>query len=147
MPMVNNFSFDDLLNRPIAVYARESDEALSTVRSEITRLGLMQGDESLTDAERNQAQADRLELIAVLGRMNDADKAFLARVFMVRRPFPPKDEVIERTVALNRNLALVVAAANHEQAVIRLAAQWADTLRAVVTGQAPTMPPEPDPPT
>ena len=79
-----------------------------------------------------------------MGRMEDADKAFLARV--VVSPFPPKDEVVERTIALNKNLALVVAAANRAQEVIRLAAQWADTLRAVVMGQAPGMPPEPKPP-
>lgn len=139
-----NFSFADLLEHPMAVYARESDEALSKVRGEIARLELVQDDESLMDAERNQAQSDRLELISALGRMDDADKAFLARV--VVGPFPPKDEVVERTVALNKSLALAVAAANHGQAVIRLAAQWADTLRAVVTGQAPTMPPEPTPP-
>ncbi len=136
--MATTFSFDDLLDHPMAVYARESDAAMSTVRDEIARLGLLQEDESLTDGERDQAQADRLELISVLGRMDDADKAFLARV--VVGPFPPKDEVVERTVALNTKLAAAVAATNHAQAVIQLAAQWADTLRAVVTGQAPDMP-------
>ena len=139
-----NFSFADLLDHPMAVYARESDAALSTVRGEISRLKLRQDDENLSDEERNQAQADRLELISVLGRMEDADKAFLARV--VVSPFPPKDEVVERTIALNKNLALVVAAANRAQEVVRLAAQWADTLRAVVMGQAPSMPAEPNPP-
>jgi hypothetical protein len=139
-----NFTIDDLLDHPMAVYARESDGALSRVRNEITRLGLVEDDESATEAERNEAQADKLELISVLGQMEDADKAFLARV--VVGPFPPKDEVVERTIALNRNLAAVVSAANRVQTTIRLAAQWADTLRAVVTGQAPSMPPEPDPP-
>jgi len=139
-----NFSFADLLAHPMAVYARESDAALSTVRMEISRLKLRQDDENLSDEERNQAQADRLELISVFGRMEDADKVFLARV--VVSPFPPKDEVVERTIALNKNLALVVAAANRTQEVVRLAAQWADTLRAVVMGQAPNMPPEPNPP-
>jgi hypothetical protein len=139
-----NFTFEDLLDHPMAVYARESDAALSSVRREISRLKLMEDDENLSEEGRNQAQADRLEFISVLGRMEDADKAFLARV--VVSPFPPKDEVVERTIALNKNLALVVAAANRAQEVIRLAAQWADTLRAVVTGQAPRMPPEPNPP-
>jgi len=139
-----HFTIDDLLDHPMAIYARESDGALSRVRIEISRLELLEDDEGSTDAVRNQAQADRLELIAVLGRMEDADKAFLARV--VVGPFPPKDEVVERTIALNKNLGLVVAATNRVQAIIRLAAQWADTLRAVVTGQAPSMPPEPDPP-
>jgi hypothetical protein len=139
-----HFTIDDLLDHPMAIYARESDGALSRVRIEISRLELLEDDEGSTDAVRNQAQADRLELIAVLGRMEDADKAFLARV--VVGPFPPKDEVVEQTIALNKNLGLVVAATNRVQAIIRLAAQWADTLRAVVTGQAPSMPPEPDPP-
>ena len=139
-----SFTFEDLLGHPMAVYAKESDAALSTVSREIARLKLIGDDEILSDEERNRAQADRLELISVLGRMDDADKAFLARV--VVSPFPPKDEVVERTIALNKNLALVVAAANRAQEVIRLAAQWADTLRAVVTGQARRMPPEPNPP-
>lgn len=136
--MPTNFSFDDLLDHPMAVYAKESDAALSKVRDEIARLGLMQDDESLTDTERDQAQVDRLELISVLGRMDDADKAFLARV--VVGPFPPKDEVVQRTIDLNAKLGAAVAAANHGQAVIQLAAKWADTLKAVVTGAAPSMP-------
>jgi len=144
MATSTNFTFDDLLGHPMAVYAMESDAALSSVREEISRVGLIEDDENASDEERDQAQADKLELISVLGRMDDADKAFLARV--VVSPFPPKDEVVKRTIELNKNLALVVAAANRAQAVIRLAAQWADTLRAVVTGQAPSMPAEPDPP-
>jgi hypothetical protein len=139
-----NFSVADLLAHPMAVYARESDDALSKVRGEIGRLELVEENEDLPDEVRNQAQADRLELVAVLGRMDDADKAFLARV--VVSPFPPKDEVVERTIALNRNLAAAVVAANRVQTMIRLAAQWADSLRAVVTGQAPGMPPEPNAP-
>lgn len=136
--MPTNFSFEDLLDHPMAVYARESDAALSKVRGEIARLGLMQDDESLTDTERDQAQGDRLELISVLGRMDDADKAFLARV--VVGPFAPKDEVVQRTIDLNEKLGAAVAATNHGQAVIQLAARWADTLKAVVTGAAPSMP-------
>src|SRR5215831_13520691 len=144
MATATSFTVADLLDHPMAVYARESDAAMATLRREISRLKLVEDDENLTQEERDQAQADRLELISVLGRMEDADRAFLARV--VVSPFPPKDEVVERTIELNRNLASVVAAANRVQEVIRLAAQWADSLRAVVTGEAPGMPPTPDAP-
>ena len=50
-----NFSFADLLDHPMAVYARESDAALSTVRGEISRLKLRQDDENLSDEERKES--------------------------------------------------------------------------------------------
>lgn len=144
MATTKKFELKKLLDHPIAVYARESDAALSVVRSEISRVKSIQDDQGLPDSVRNQAHADLLELISVLAKMDDADKAFLARV--VVSPFHPTYEVVERTVELNINLGRVVATINRLQTIIRLAAQWADTLTAVVTGKAQSMPAEPAPP-
>jgi len=144
MATTKKFELKELLEHPMAVYATESNAALSKVRREISRLESVRDDDSQPEDQRDQAQTDIAELTSVLGRMDDADKAFLARV--VLGSFPPKDEVVTRTVALNTNLGLAVAATNRVQTMIRLAAQWADTLSAVVTGKAPSMPAEPNPP-
>jgi len=143
--MATTFTIDQLNGHPMATYAKESVEARDEVVAEIDRLQDAAGDESITEAQRKAAQADLDELIALLGRMDEADRAFLARV--VLGPFGPKDEVVQRTIELNANLGAVVARNNHAKAVIQLVSQWVDGLSAVVTGAAPSMPPATTPAT
>lgn len=137
-----DFTIAELNEHPLAVYARESVAARDKVVAEIGRLKLVMEDDSLTPSEREKARANRLELISVLGQMDEADRAFLARV--VLGEFGPKEEVVQRTIELNRRLGKVVAGINRAATIIRLARQWTDALTAVVTGQAPSMPPPPE---
>ena len=136
--MSEQFSIDDLLGHPFAIYTQQSVEARDQVVDEITRLRLIVSDASLDEDERKDANKDLPELVSALGLMDEADRAFIARV--VLGPFPPKEDVVARTIELNQNLAQVVVDANRAQAVIRLVTQWADALRAVVTGQVAAMP-------
>jgi hypothetical protein len=137
-----DFTIAELNEHPLAIYASESVAARDKVVAEIGRLKLVMEDDSLTLDERDKARADRLELISVLGRMDEADRAFLARV--VVGEFGPKEEVVQRTIELNGNLGKVVAGINRATTIVRLVRQWTDALAAVVTGQAPSMPPVPE---
>lgn len=134
-----NFTIAELNEHPLAIYASESVAARDKVVAEIGRLKLVMDDDSLIFDERDKARSDRFELISALGRMDEADRAFLARV--VVGEFGPKEEVVQRTIELNGNLGKVVAGINRATTIIRLARQWTDALTAVVTGQAPSMPP------
>ena len=136
--MPDTFSITELNQHPFAIYTRESVAARDKVVEEITRLTLLIDDESVSEDERVQANKDLPVLTAEIGRMDEADRAFIARV--VVGPFPPKDDVVERTIELNKNLAEVVVDANRARAIIRLVTEWTNDMRAVVTGEVPALP-------
>jgi len=136
--MTMKFTIEKLNEHPMAIYAKESVEARDQVVTETRRLVRLASDESVTEKERNDAQSDLDELTSVLGQMDEVDRAFLARVVVAS--FPPKDEVVQRTIELNAALAGVVVDANRARTFINLVTQWVNGVSAVVTGNAGTMP-------
>jgi len=129
------FSLDHLLNHPFAIYGRNFGEARSKVTAEASEQSARGDNGNFSTEERAEARVRATELTSELGHMDEADRAFTVRILVA--PFPPKDEVVDRTIALNAALSVVVAAANKAAAIVKLAKDWADWVTATVTGAAP----------
>lgn len=134
-----DFSGDAMLSRlrshPFAVYGREFAAARAILIDEMFRLTTQADNDSLSRSERDEARAQAQLLNAQVGQMNFANEAFMARV--VLGTFPPREEVVEKTIELNEKLGRVVADANRAVALLRLAREWVGGVVAVLKGEVP----------
>lgn len=128
----------DIHEHPLAQYTtafNASREQLVAERDRQLRLG---DNDGLTQMERGEARALAAALTSEIGHLDDANMAFLVKVFTGM--IAPNEEVVAETVQMNAQLAAVVVDANRPAAMLRIITSFLDGAISVAKGQVAAAP-------
>ena len=107
------------------------------VREQIEQEGVAK-DGGASVGERADAQANVAELISVIGQLDDARTTFLVRVFT--GVIPPSEELVSKSVKLNKRLAKATVQANRPGAYVRIVTKYLNGVTQVIGGNVPAAP-------
>lgn len=123
---------------PLAQYLLSQDKSARDLIEEKNRQLRRITDESLSSGEQAQAGADALELEDEIKLLASERNAFLVGV--VTGVQPPNQAVVDLSLKLARDLAVVVVNANRPRVMLAIATGYINAARAALTGQVPAAP-------
>jgi hypothetical protein len=131
----------ELLAHPLSIFLQQFELARDQLFRELIEQEGIEEDGSLDIDVRAAARATKLELTAAIGKVDESRTLFLVKVFTGITP--PSQELVNRTVQLNTELAAETVKVNLAGTYLRIVADYLTAAKQILSQSVPAAPSPP----